>query len=282
MNNYIDCPLKYYFSSVKRIREEDEVTEEVEASMFGTLFHACMEEIYNHLKGLGTITDSILEKFINDDEKICSIIDAAFFSEMNISEVRGRNKIIFELLKKYIKTVLAYDKKNIAPFQYIASEHRILVKMPINVYLKKGEPALRAEAKLYGFIDRLDKKGDMIRIIDYKTGKVHNKFRSFDDLFDSSLSDRPITTFQMGLYLLMYKLENDIKDISKVNMNIYSLREIFNDDVYTVEWDEELLKEFTEKLTSLIEEITNVNIPFSATPSDQACKYCPYSMLCNK
>ena len=80
----------------------------------------------------------------------------------------------------------------------------------------------------------------------------------------------------------MYKLENDIKDISKVNMNIYSLREIFNDDVYTVEWDEELLKEFTEKLISLIEEITNVNIPFIATPSDQACKYCPYSMLCNK
>lgn len=282
MNNYIDCPLKYYFSSVKRIREEDEVTEEVEASMFGTLFHACMENIYNNIKKLGTITASHLENLIHNDEEICSIINDAFLSEMSISEVRGRNKIIFELLKKYIKTVLSYDKKKIAPFQYIASEQRILVKIPINAHLEIGKAAQRSEAKLFGFIDRLDKKSDKIRIVDYKTGKVHNRFRSFDDLFDSSLVDRPITTFQMGLYLLMYKLENDIKDISKVNMNIYSLREIFNDDVYTVEWDEELLKEFTEKLISLIEEITNVNLPFIATPSDQACKYCPYSMLCNK
>ena len=46
INTYLDCPLKFYFSVVEGIREEEEVSETIESDVFGSILHKVMEELY--------------------------------------------------------------------------------------------------------------------------------------------------------------------------------------------------------------------------------------------
>ena len=39
VNTYLDCPLKFYFSVVEGIREEEEVSETIESNVFGSILH---------------------------------------------------------------------------------------------------------------------------------------------------------------------------------------------------------------------------------------------------
>ncbi len=52
VNNYIDCPLKFYFIAVEELSEESEVQESVESDVFGSIFHRLMEAVYNRYRGV--------------------------------------------------------------------------------------------------------------------------------------------------------------------------------------------------------------------------------------
>ena len=51
INTYLDCPLKFYFSVVEGIREEEEVSETIESDVFGSILHKVMEELYKPFQG---------------------------------------------------------------------------------------------------------------------------------------------------------------------------------------------------------------------------------------
>ena len=46
---YIECPLKFCFRSIERLRPEEEVAEEIDLPMFGTILHKAMELLYTPL-----------------------------------------------------------------------------------------------------------------------------------------------------------------------------------------------------------------------------------------
>ncbi|MEG1644187.1 MAG: PD-(D/E)XK nuclease family protein, partial [Bacteroidales bacterium] len=49
LNTYIDCPLKFYFNYVERIEEADDVSEDIDASAFGSIYHGVMQDIYQRI-----------------------------------------------------------------------------------------------------------------------------------------------------------------------------------------------------------------------------------------
>ena len=46
IKSYIDCPLMFYLTRIERLETVEEVSETIEESVFGNLFHATMEYIY--------------------------------------------------------------------------------------------------------------------------------------------------------------------------------------------------------------------------------------------
>ena len=52
LSRYVACPLQFYFASVAGIDERDELTEEVDNPMFGTIVHAAMQKLYEPLEGV--------------------------------------------------------------------------------------------------------------------------------------------------------------------------------------------------------------------------------------
>lgn len=275
LNTYLDCPLKFYLQVVEKIREEDEVMEEVEANIFGTMFHEVMQHIYEPYCG-EVVSKEILERWIKDEKGILKLIRDVFRKEMKVKSVDGKNKIVEALILRYVKRTLEQDRKR-APFVFISVEERCFVK--------KVLPNLGREVKFYGIIDRRDQMDGNDRIVDYKTGGYALNWKGVSDMFDSLSDKRPYTAFQMMLYLFLLEERGLVKDIDKVVLSVCSLRDLFSTNRNMTAFavtpkDYEL---FVEKLTDLLEnQIFNKDIPFEAKGEGKTCEYCPYSAVCNK
>lgn len=127
INTYLNCPLQFYFSVVENMAEEDEITETVEASMFGTIFHKVMEWLYEPFKEK-MVTADLLHKICANDRLLTEYIERSFsenyFRTNKIKRLTGQNYLTGEVLRKYIKQVLLTDAK-LTPFVYLNSEEPI-------------------------------------------------------------------------------------------------------------------------------------------------------------
>ena len=280
INNYINCPLQFYFTAVEGLSEESEVQESVESDVFGSIFHRLMEMIYNRYKGL-SVTPDVLSGIAKNDRYLTELIEKAFAryyfkDEENTRPLQGQHHLIGEILRSYVKQTLAVDKQ-FTPFEYIDSEYRFVKEYAVN-------PVLTVNFK--GSIDRIDRVGGAHRIIDYKTGTGATDFKSIEQLFDESKNNRPSQILQVFVYALFYALENPGKQLSPA---IYYLRSVFKDFDPTITFDKNpvenisrFLPEFTEKFNALLQEIFNPNIPFSQTKNEKNCQWCAFKEVCGR
>lgn len=287
INTYLDCPLKFYFSVVEGIREEEEVSETIESDVFGSILHKVMEELYKPFQGK-MVTVDLLKAIRKDTTLLTGAIARAFASEFFKTEVvrslTGQNYLIGEMIRKYVEKILERDGK-LTPFVYIESERKINGLISLSDH---------SEIRLKGFIDRVDEVLDAIRIIDYKSGSGTTTFSSIESLFNKEEKDRAKAVMQVFMYCWMYAhfTENKGKTIQP---GIYYVRSLFSDpfdpSVYhriergkseKVEDFSGYAQAFEEGLRGCLDEIFNPEIPFTQTPTGKACSYCPFKGICGK
>ena len=221
INTYLDCPLKFYFSVVEGIREEEEVSETIESDVFGSILHKVMEELYKPFQGK-MVTVDLLKAIRKDTALLTGAIARAFASEFFKTEVvrslTGQNYLIGEMIRKYVEKILERDGK-LTPFVYIESERKINGLISLSDH---------SEIRLKGFIDRVDEVRDAIRIIDYKSGSGTTTFSSIESLFNKEEKDRAKAVMQVFMYCWMYAhfTENKGKTIQP---GIYYVRSLFSD-----------------------------------------------------
>ena len=287
INTYLDCPLKFYFSVVEGIREEEEVSETIESDVLGSILHKVMEELYKPFQGK-MVTVDLLKAIRKDTALLTGAIARAFASEFFKTEVvrslTGQNYLIGEMIRKYVEKILERDGK-LTPFVYIESERKINGLISLSDH---------SEIRLKGFIDRVDEVLDAIRIIDYKSGSGTTTFSSIESLFNKEEKDRAKAVMQVFMYCWMYAhfTENKGKTIQP---GIYYVRSLFSDpfdpSVYhriergkseKVEDFSGYAQAFEEGLRGCLDEIFNPEIPFTQTPTGKACSYCPFKGICGK
>lgn len=287
INTYLDCPLKFYFSVVEGIREEEEVSETIESDVFGSILHKVMEELYKPFQGK-MVTVDLLKAIRKDTALLTGAIARAFASEFFKTEVvrslTGQNYLIGEMIRKYVEKILERDGK-LTPFVYIESERKINGLISLSDH---------SEIRLKGFIDRVDEVLDAIRIIDYKSGSGTTTFSSIESLFNKEEKDRAKAVMQVFMYCWMHAhfTENKGKTIQP---GIYYVRSLFSDpfdpSVYhriergkseKVEDFSGYAQAFEEGLRGCLDEIFNPEIPFTQTPTGKACSYCPFKGICGK
>jgi ATP-dependent helicase/DNAse subunit B len=283
---YVQCPLSYYFKYIARFEEEDEVVEEVDARIFGTLFHAVMEAIYRpHLKGV--INEFVIQSLIENDELIENSLMEAFrthfFKYHGASDypvIAGRNKLVFEVIKKMVVQTLRIDSKK-TPFKIEGLEQRVGANMAIF----QGEKSVRVG----GVIDRIDSISDSLEIIDYKTGTTDHHFNSLADLFDKESKKRNKAVFQTLIYCCIWDKMHQYS--GPIFPGIYALKTIFKHDQTRIlmkdngnlEVNYQTIKaDFEPLLTILLEEIFNPMIPFVQTNVEENCQYCAFASICGK
>lgn len=284
INTYLDCSLKFYFREIEQMTEEEEISEELEASQFGAIFHSVVEKLYNDFIGR-EVSDEGLSGLQKNTVRIQKEIVEAFrkvvFHTDKPQQLLGHNFLIGSIIERYVKQVFEIDKKT-SPFIYRNSEEKINDLFFTSNGLK---------VKLKGSIDRVDEMGQHVRIIDYKTGSGKSVFGAVNELFDISLKDRPKAVMQVFLYSMLYARKHDEQLITP---QIYYLREIFgrfDANVYyktEPKINEKVINfvdfsdDFEKGLNNLIEQIFDTSVAFEQTKIEEHCLYCEFKEICRK
>lgn len=287
INTYLDCPLKFYFSVLEQIQEEDEITETVERDVFGSILHKVMEDLYAPFKGK-LVTADLLKLLGKDQPLLTGTIARAFaelfFKSPVVRPLEGENFLTGEMIRKYAEKILEQDAR-FTPFHYIESEKKVRATITLSD---------RRVVQLKGFIDRVDSLDRVLRIVDYKTGSGKLEFESVEGLFDKEVKDRPKAVMQVFLYAWMYQQLPEYTGMP-IQPTIYYLRTLFKrsfDPVVEqkkgrgkadkVNSFQDFASDFEDKLRQCLDEIFNLDIPFTQTETGKACAYCSFRGLCGK
>lgn len=287
INTYLDCPLKFYFSVLEQIQEEDEITETVERDVFGSILHKVMEDLYAPFKGK-LVTADLLKLLRKDQPLLTGTIARAFaelfFKSPVVRPLEGENFLTGEMIRKYAEKILEQDAR-FTPFHYIESEKKVRATITLSD---------KRVVQLKGFIDRVDSLDRVLRIVDYKTGSGKLEFESVEGLFDKEARDRPKAVMQVFLYAWMYQQLPEYTGMP-IQPAIYYLRTLFQRSFNPVVEQkkgrgkadkvnsfQEFASDFEDKLRQCLDEIFNLDIPFTQTETGKACAYCSFRGLCGK
>ncbi|MBO5225748.1 MAG: PD-(D/E)XK nuclease family protein [Parabacteroides sp.] len=286
INTYLDCPLKFYFSVLEGLQEEKEVSETIESDVFGSILHKVMEVLYKPLCGK-LVTADLLKIIRQDKITLSATINQAFaevfFKTDIVRPLTGQNYLIGEMIRKYVEKIIERDSK-LTPFYYLESERKI--KKTITLTDKR-------EIQLKGIIDRVDKVGNTIRIIDYKSGSGTTLFSTIENLFNKEEKERSKAVMQVFLYAWMYGVTSAENTLQP---GIYYMRSLFshtfNPGIFQRTEkrgkNEQVLDfadyytEFEAGLRNCLDEIFGKETPFVQTKNTKNCSYCPFKTICGR
>jgi hypothetical protein len=194
INTYLRNPVEFFQKAVLGIREADELEEGFAASTFGSIIHEVLEDILRPY-----INQDIDENALKDIGKNIRLRDALEQKTRelagNIQIDEGINKLYLHSAEILITRYLRLLKND--PF------HLLRLETPMKYQYRFFHEGMGREVSvtITGKADRIDRKGNVIRIVDYKTGSISRetiKLRSFDRLWQEEERDKL-------LQLLIYK-----------------------------------------------------------------------------
>ncbi|MDR1783730.1 MAG: PD-(D/E)XK nuclease family protein, partial [Dysgonamonadaceae bacterium] len=284
INTYIDCPLQFYLRKIKGIESPEEMSDEMDASVMGSIFHSAAEALY---RGFGTnITQDKIEEYLKNgaDFKIEILVSQAFekhfFKRKNVDrkQYNGEQLIQFKVICKMLKNLLKYDSER-APIEIKGLEQ--------SFYDIFDLPVSGAKIRVGGVIDRLEAHKGSLMVVDYKTGGSAKSVGAMEELFVQK-KDRANYVFQTFLYstiLLRKKFsELPVKPalfyMQKLGMDDFSPEISFNKSA--VDDFRLLAQEFQTVFLQKIEELFDPQTPFCQTDVEQTCSYCDFKNYCRK
>ncbi|MBN2637362.1 MAG: PD-(D/E)XK nuclease family protein, partial [Prolixibacteraceae bacterium] len=287
INTYLTCSLRFYFRYVTNLPEQDEINEEIDGRIFGSIFHDVVDALYQPFVGKvvnASDFENLKKDKISIENEIRKKIAKHYFREKEdeIKKVvlEGKTLLVHENLKTYINRLIDIDIE-IAPFKMESLERKYISELKIE---SNGE---YKTISIGGIVDRMDSVNGNLRIIDYKTGNVKStRFSAVDELFVHQPKEVKKEILQALIYSWIFTQQTEHKNIVP---GIYGLRNFFTDnfDPY-IKYNKgefvfnDVKEEFEEKLMQLVTEIYSGENSFTQTMHVENCSYCPYREICQR
>lgn len=261
LTSYIRNPIQFYTQRILRIREIDEVEENIAVNTLGTVIHETLKHLYDPYKG----------KYlsVNDIENMLDLVETETIKQFKEiykeGEIKkGKNLLAFEVAKQNVEQFLKMERKDV--------EAGIAIKILFLEHTLEGkivDSSLPYEIKIAGNVDRIELRDNKIRIIDYKTGKVEARTLKVDDFNELTSDIKYEKIIQLLCYALMFENNQEYKDypveagiISFKNMKAGFMPFGLGKRNSIHEITEQTIVDFKMSILGLIQEILNPEIPF--------------------
>ncbi|MCC8147057.1 MAG: PD-(D/E)XK nuclease family protein [Bacteroidales bacterium] len=292
LNTYMDCSYKFYLEYIKELREKEELADELDNSVFGSIFHQAAENLYREI---GRIEENmsfipfVVEKQHFDryeqfphliNKLVIRAFETVYFKGSKVIEedFNGEQLINFHVVCKMIERLIRFDKKR-TPFTIYGLEWRVKEE-----YLL---PQKNIRINIGGIIDRLEEKDGSYYILDYKTGGRAKEYKMLEDLF-ALKENRASHIFQTFVYASALSRKKEFN--RPVVPALLYMQQASKDDYSPVVLKEKepitdfksMNAEFETLLIDKMEEIFNGEISFQQTPILSNCEYCNFREMCNR
>lgn len=283
-DDYIECPLRYYYTRVLGISNDDALEEDLDASQLGTAIHNVLHDIYAPYDNDGqpcshrqVDVDGLRRALDELPQYMQREFDTLF---LHGRATEGRNHYLHSVAEAQLRRVL---QKEIA---LLEQGHTLEI---VGLEKTLGPIVLDEGICLKGKADRIDCLDGRLRIIDYKTGRLNDK-----EIAYNSTPNRngevvvPGKWFQLMCYALLFSEDrNAIPEpfAGPLQAGIYPLRHL-QSDVRLASWDGSaditpvMLADFRAMLTDRCRELMSPDIPFYPTTKKEPCRHCDVRAFC--
>lgn len=292
LNTYLSCPLKFYFRYVAGLQAEQEVSEEIDMPLFGTILHKTMELLYRPLVGIpepaGRIRSLIGSTAVS--QAVDKAIGDVYFrgDVANPDEYEGNLLMVRDIVLRYVNGNLLPFDGSLERYTITALEQRLTADFRFEM--------LDAShwVTFSGLADRMDRLSDSVmRIVDYKTGSPHVDFAGVGTLFGENSKERDPAVLQTLLYSMIVTRmqERGEMDGSGVRPALYYVR-LMNQPDYSpllnikdgssITSYEPYRIEFEHYLAGLLSELFDPAQPFRQCEDTKPCNYCDFIPICRR
>jgi len=282
--------MRFYFSRIVNIAEEDDIEEKMGAAEFGSWLHMVLERLDKEYRLKSRPIDEGIIKHLLEEEFAKSMKGRVIESGMNL--------LLYELAQKLMLD-FQREQSKLTGLTVIATEQTL--ETYLDVPLEQG---VSIRVRIAGKVDRIEQYAGQIRIVDYKTGRVDLADKTPPDLTEKLLNDgREEKMRQLWMYRYLAlknisqwgglprdKAKNDIFPTRglPVEAGFYSFRDLnggfktnpvrfgANDDPNQYIADSEAI------LQQLIRQILDLSEPFRKTDRLETCQYCDFKGICGR
>lgn len=252
---YRKCPLRFYLSTVCGVRESDEPEDYMSFSMYGSVVHRVLEDIFMDMRQKGTfgkngvlVTAPMIVWEMDETRllhRVRKVINEMYhnghYPEDQLDKLPGESRLLAQMMRDYVQKVLEKELETVkkdGPFEFVDAEEKYKSAFDSKTLQRLGEQ-MNFGKDVYGndlnvnfslSIDRHDVLPDgRHRFIDYKTGKDKSVVKSLADLFDHN-SEGNDAALQLWIYAEAY-LANYPTFNGEIVPAVYKLREAFTGDM---------------------------------------------------
>jgi hypothetical protein len=260
LTTYVRNPIQFYFQRILRIRETDEVEENIALNTLGTIIHGALEELYKPFVGMLLTVADIDNCFHKIENEVLNQFKLVY-KEGEIK--KGRNLLAFEVAKRNVFNFLKLEKQGLEN----GDEVQILA-LEAELSQTLEHATLPFPVKIAGKVDRIERRNGKIRIVDYKTGKVEQKNVTLKDWTGLTEDIKNEKIIQVLAYAFMFEKEAKNREIEAGIISFKNLKSGFlpftfeENKVKTTVITEEIMENYFEQIVVLLQEILNVDIPF--------------------
>lgn len=263
LTNYIRNPFQFYMQRILRINEAEDVEENIAANTLGTIIHNGLEELYtpylnqflalHHIESMESKIDAVILKYFKKEYKEGEI-------------TKGKNLLAFEVAKRNVYNFLQVEKKAIIEDNDAIKVLLLEESLSCEIQLESFDFPI----KIAGKVDRIEERNGVIRIIDYKTGRVDAGSLKLNDIFALTPEIENEKIIQLLCYAMMFENHELRKnlDITAGILSFKNMKKGFlpvvigtgKEAVHVI--SNEMIEDFKVIIKLLILEIFNPEIPF--------------------
>lgn len=287
LQNYLSCGVKFYYSFVKGLRPEDEVSESMDAGIIGNVYHRVMLKLYSDRPDK-RITASYLKSLKENVGHIASMVEEQIREEMRSDEITGRDIVFSTIICKYVAKTIEHDlaflkEKNLDSFGIVS--------------LEKTYRSEFHGFRFKGTLDRLDEfTPGTLRVVDYKTGKVLDEDVNIDDANAAKIADKifdpgadaskwPKIALQFHIYDMILRGNPEVVSGRKLLNCVYSTRSLLKERPVENGCNEVFHREMETRLAACLDEMVDRDVPFVRRKqkfNDRTCEFCDFKTICGR
>ena len=255
LNTLLGNPQDFYLKYVLGIKEIEQ-REALHPSTIGSVVHNCLEATFKKFlqeNDISVIKSAIANVGRDADCQLQELLSIDI-------ERKGELQLLRSVLSSWLKRFYQFDLKRITDGVEIIS-----LEEPISSELLICDSSTNIPIKLTGFIDRVEKEQNLLRIVDYKTGKVSSGDLKLKKVDLQSFSLKRAKAIQLMMYTYIYK---GIHPGKKFIAGIYSFRNseagiiplMVNGNINI---EEPTMIDFENGLKAVLSDLLNPDIPFT-------------------
>ncbi len=264
LTNYLRNPLAFYKQKILKIKEFDDVEETVAFNTLGTVVHEVLDELYTPFVGKYLKYNDVVEMQKTSKDLIIKHFKIQF---KNGDLSTGKNRLIFEVANKFVLNFLNQEKTLLKDesnqLKILGTEENLATEIHVE--------GLKHPIKLHGQVDRVDELNGVVRIIDYKSGRVEKKNVKASD-FEKLRDEERHKAIQVLLYAFLFVKQKNFDFSKPLKAGIYSFKNLKQGFLAVdfsssykypdVEITPERLEEFIQQIKKYIQEIYDLEVPF--------------------